>query len=342
MSSPSTNGYPENPVVVRVWRNREIESVHRGTWCLADSAGDILGGVGDFEAPFFVRSSIKPIQALPLLESGAADRFGFSDEELVLAVASHSGEPCHTERVGSLLRRLGLSESHLRCGAHEPMDPVTRTELKRLGHEPTQLHNNCSGKHAGFLALAKHLGVPLGGYLEPRSEGQELVRAALSELTNTPLERLVPAVDGCSAPAYRLSLRHLATAFARITTPGGLPSARAKNLERITRAVARNPVLLAGSRGRLDTDLVRATGGRLLPKIGAEAIYAVGLRGGDRALAIKIDDGGTRGLFPLVVALLERLELATPEELRALAPWREAVLENHAGLPVGRVDPVLP
>ncbi len=342
MSSPSTNGYPENPVVVRVWRNREIESVHRGAWCMADSAGAVLASAGDFEAAFFVRSSIKPIQALPLLESGAADRFDFSDEELALTVASHSGESCHTERVGSLLRRLGLSESFLRCGAHEPMDPVARAELKQLGREPTQLHNNCSGKHAGFLALAKHLGVPLEDYLDPSSEGQELVRAALAELTNTPLERLVPAVDGCSAPAYRLSLRGLATAFARITSPRTLPSARAQNLERVTCAVARNPVLLAGSRGRLDTDLVRATGGRLLPKIGAEAIYAVGLCGGDRALAIKIDDGGTRGLFPLVVALLERLEFASPAEIEAVASWREAVLQNHAGLPVGRVEPVLP
>jgi len=342
VSASSNSGYPDNPVLVRVWRGEHVESIHRGAWCLVDTAGKVLAGAGSPEVPFFVRSSIKPIQALPLLETGAAERFGFSDEELALAVASHSGEACHTEGVAALLGRLGLSESALRCGAHEPTDPLARAELRRLGAQPSALHNNCSGKHAGFLALALHLGVPLEDYLDPEGECQKRVRAALYDLTGAAPGSLEPAIDGCSAPTYRIGLGALATGFARVTTPSGLGPDRARHFARLMEAVARNPVLLAGSRGRLDTDLVRASGGRILAKIGAEAVYVVGVRGEDRALAVKIDDGGTRGLYPLVVALLERFELLRPSELRAVASWREEILRNHAGRVVGRVDPVLP
>jgi L-asparaginase II len=338
----SSNGsYPDNPVLVRVWRGGHVESVHRGAWCLADAAGRVLAGEGSREAPVFARSSIKPVQALPLLESGAAERFAFTSEELALVVSSHSGEPCHTERVAALLQRLGLSESALLCGAHEPNDARTSLELRRAGVAPSALHNNCSGKHAGFLALALELGVPLASYLDPDSEGQRRVRAALGDLAGVPEASLEPAVDGCSAPTYRVGLRALATAFARVTTPAGLAPERARHLERLTRAVADHPVLLAGSRARLDTDIVRASGGRVLAKIGAEAVYLVGVRGGDRALAVKIDDGGKRALFPLVVALLGRFELLTRAELEGLADWRENALKNHAGRVVGRVEPVV-
>jgi L-asparaginase II len=339
--TPSSGSYPDNPVLVRIWRGRHVESVHRGAWCLVDGAGRALAGEGSSEAPVFARSSIKPIQALPLLESGAAERFGFTSEDLAVMVSSHSGEACHTERVASVLRRLGLSESALLCGVHAPTDPQTRRELERAGLAPSALHNNCSGKHAGFLALALELGVPIESYLDPEGECQRRVRAALGDLAGVPQESLEAAVDGCSAPTYRVGLRPLATAFARVTTPTGLAPSRAQHLERLTRAVAGNPVLLAGSHARLDTDLVRASGGRLLAKIGAEAVYLVGVRGGDRALAVKIDDGGTRALFPLVIALLARFQLLTRAELETLADWRQETLRNHAGRVVGRVEPVV-
>ena len=331
------DSYPDNPVVVRFERGGEIESVHRGAWCLVDDSGEVLEGAGAFESPFYVRSAIKSLQALPLVETGAAERFGFRDEDLVLALSSHSGEACHTESVAGTLSRLDLGEADLRCGTHPPNDPATRAALKAAGEAPTQLHNNCSGKHAGFLALARHLSVPTERYLDPESEVQVLAREALAAMTDTPASALVPGIDGCSAPTYRVPLRGVATAFARVTHPDALGSERRAACERMTQAVAAHPALLAGNHKRIDTDLVRASEGRLFPKVGAEAIYAVGVRGAHRALALKIDDGAWRAMHALVVDLLARFELVGAAELEALAAWRDPVLRNHAKLDVGRI-----
>lgn len=334
--------YPDNPVVVRVRRAGVVESVHRGAWCLVDASGAVLAGTGHVEHPVFVRSSVKSLQVLPLLESGAAERYQFGDAELALALASHSGEAVHTAQVAATLERLGLDVRHLRCGPHAPMDEGARAELRARGESPSALHNNCSGKHAAFLALAKHLDVPLEAYLAPTSRGQELVRAALAELAGVERATLVPGLDGCSAPTYRLPLRALATAFARLTNPAALARERRAYAERLTRVAGAHPVLIGGSRKRIDTELLRASHGRLFPKIGAEAVHVVGVVGGGRALALKLDDGGERALPVLVLGLLEALELATPAELEALAPWRERRLHNFAGLEVGNLEPVLP
>ena len=338
---PASNGYPENPVVVRVWRGDAVESVHRGAWCLVDPAGRVLAGNGHWDSPFYARSSIKSLQALPLFETGAVERFRFQDEEVALALASHSGEPCHTERVRATLERLDLTVDHLRCGAHPPTDDATRDALARRGEAPSALHNNCSGKHAGFLTLALHLAAPLGAYLDPASEGQRLVREALAAMTDTSAEDLVPAIDGCSAPTYRIPLRGLATAFARVANPDGLAAARRDSCRRMVAVAGRHPVLIGGSKKRIDTDLLRACGGRLFPKIGAEAVHAIGAVGKDRGLAVKIDDGGPRALHALVLGLIEELDLASAGELDALRSWRDRTLSNHAGLPVGRVEPIV-
>lgn len=336
------NGYPANPVVVRVLRAGVVESVHRGAWCLVDPAGELLAGAGHFEHPCFARSSIKALQALPLFESGAAERFRISDPEVALAMASHSGEACHTETVRGTLARLGLEPAHLRCGAHPPTDEAARAELRARREAPSALHNNCSGKHTGFLALSQHLGEPPEAYLDPRGRVQTLVRTTLAEVTGVAERELVPGIDGCSAPTYRLPLRALATAFARLTNPAALAPARRAHAERMTRVAGEHPVLIGGSKKRIDTDLLRASRGRLFPKIGAEAVHAIGVVGGGRALALKIDDGGDRALHALALGLLEALDLATPAELAALAPWRESRLENFAGLEVGRIEAVLP
>src|SRR6185503_9938088 len=202
--------------------------------------------------------------------------------EVALTISSHAGEPCHTETARGALERIGLGVRHLRCGVHPPFDSQTREELRARGEAPTALHNNCSGKHVGFLALAKHLGVAPEDYLAPESRGQVLVRRALAELTDVPERLLVPGVDGCSAPTYRLPLRALATAFARIANPGALAPERRAFAARMTGAAAEHPVLVSGSRKCLDTDLLAASGGRLFAKIGAEAVHAIGVVGGGR------------------------------------------------------------
>jgi L-asparaginase II len=325
-------------VLARIWRGSWVESQHRGAWVLVDSSGGVLDGAGDFGRAIFSRSSVKSMQALPLLETGAAEHFSYTDAELALALASHNAEPCHTQGVAAILARLGLSPADLQCGPQPASDPETRSDMERRGEKPSALHNNCSGKHAGFLALAKHLGVPTQRYLDPASESQRLVRAALEAMTGVEPGELTIAVDGCSAPTFRLPLARLATGIARVANPEGLPEPRRAACLRMARAVERNPELIAGRHKRLCTDLVKASQGRLFPKIGGEAVYVVGVRARDRGLAIKIDDGSTRGLHALVLALLERFEFLGPAELGALASWREPTLRNWSGLEIGRIE----
>jgi L-asparaginase II len=338
LTAASDRGYPDNPVLVRVWRGDAVESQHRGAWVLIDTAGRILEGAGEWSRPIFVRSSAKFLQALPLLETGAAGRFGFTDEEVTLALSSHNGEACHTDAVRSLLARLGLSIGHLKCGPQPPGDPEARARLRADGLEPTALHNNCSGKHAGFLALALHLGVPPDRYIDPESAGQALVREAVLEMSGVSPGELSTAVDGCSAPTFRMPLTGLATAFARVANPGGLPAPRRAACERMLASVAAHPVLLAGSHQRICTDIVRATKGRIFPKIGGDAVYGIGVRGADRGLAIKMDDGSSRGLHALIVGLLRRFRFAADAELSTLAEWEQKTLRNWAGLEIGRTE----
>ncbi len=332
--------YPENPVLVQVWRGEAVESQHRGAWVVCDSSGTTIDGVGSWRVPIFTRSSVKSLQALPLLETGAAQRFQFSDVEVALALSSHNAEACHTEPVAKLLARLGLSVSDLQCGSQPPGDPEVRNRLRDAGQKPTALHNNCSGKHAGFLALALHLGVPTDHYLDRESAGQRLIQKAILDMSNMREQDLYVAIDGCSAPTFRMPLSALATAFARVANPDGLPPLRRAACERMTSAVAQHPHLIAGHHQRICTDIARVTKGRLFPKIGGEAVYAIGVRGSDRALAIKVDDGSYRGFHALIVDLLRRFQFATREECAALEAWEEKRITNWAGLDVGRTQVV--
>ncbi len=330
--------FADNPVLVRLRRGSYVESQHRGAWVLVDSSGSVVDGAGEWEFPVFARSSIKSFQALPLLETGAAERFGYTEAELALALASHNAEEQHTTRVRALLERLGLDVRALRCGPQPPGDPEARRELARQGAEPTPLHNNCSGKHAGFLALALHLGVDPARYLDPASEGQRLVRRAVADLTGAGEGQLTDAIDGCSAPTFRLPLVRLATGFARLANPAGLEPARRRACEQMLRAVEHHPELIAGRHQRICTEIARASGGRLFPKIGGEAVYGIGVRGADLGLAIKMDGGATRGLHALLVRLLERFELLPKGQLAELAHWQERTLTNWAGLEVGSTE----
>lgn len=330
--------YPDNPVLVRVWRGDAPESVHRGAWCLVDSSGHVIESAGAIEHLFFARSSIKCLQVLPLLETGAADAMGLTDEELALAVSSHNAEACHVEAARALLRRAGLSEDHLGCGPQPPGDPAARLALAERGAEPGRIHNNCSGKHSGFLALEKHLGGDVANYLAEDSASQTLVRRAVAEMVGATPESLGSAIDGCSAPTFRMSLSGLAGAFARFTTPDGLAPGRRAAAERVISAVAKHPVLLAGNHRRICTALVKASGGALFPKIGAEAVYAVGVPGKDLALCVKMDDGGLRGLHATLVELLRRFGLLEDAGARALERYRQSIVRNWDGIDVGRLE----
>ena len=335
---PSADLYPDNPVLLRRWRGQSVESQHRGAWVLVDGAGDVVDGAGAFRRPVFARSSTKSMQALPLIESGAAKALGLGTVELALACSSHNAEDCHTAPVTALLTRLGLDHGHLLCGASAPGDPSVRRALFASGQSPSALHHNCSGKHAAFLALAKHLGDEPASYIDPASACQMAVREAMLSMCDLGPGEWELATDGCSAPTYRLPLHKLALGLARVANPGDLAPARREACDALTAAVAAHPELVAGNHKRLCTVLSRVTGGRLFPKVGAEAVYVIGVRGADRGLALKVDDGNILAMNRIVVGLLEKLDLITRNELEELRNWTDDVLHNDAGLEVGRTE----
>jgi L-asparaginase II len=334
----SHDPYPDNPILVRVSRADRTESVHRGAWALCDTAGSVLDCGGDPSAPYYMRSATKALQALPLLETGAADHYGYDAKDLALALASHNAEECHTNIVERILARLDLGVDALHCGAQAPSDPERRRAMEQAGEKPTALFNNCSGKHAGFLALTRHLGGAPSEYLDPEAQPQQLVRVAMQEMTGLEKDQISLAIDGCSAPTFRFPLKNLAIAFARLANPEGLGEERRAACTRMLDAVAAHPNLIGGRHQRICSDLARITGGRLFPKIGAEAIYVIGVRGGGKALAIKMDDGRGRGLHALIMHLLQRFELLKPDEYEALQEWSPGPLRNWAGLEVGKID----
>ena len=335
---PEPKAFADNPILVRVCRGARVESVHRGSWVWVDTEGRTRGGQGQIEQPIFARSAVKCLQALPLVESGAADRFGFSEADLALALASHSGEPQHADRVRATLARLERTPDHLLCGSGAPMDGEARRALIRAEQEPETVHHNCSGKHAGFLALAEHFGVPAQSYLDPASASQQAVRAAVLEMTGLTPDELYVAIDGCSAPTFRMPLKALALAFARFGTPTGLSAEREAACQRLQAAAQAHPELIAGRKNRLCTELIKVGAGALFPKIGAEAVYAVAHVGRAEAFAVKMDDGVWRGVHAVVVALLQHLGWLTTAQTEELKAFRGDVLHNAAGLEVGSLD----
>lgn len=324
------------PVAVEVWRGERIESRHRASLALVDRDGRLVAALGEPDAPVFPRSAIKPLQALPLVESGAADAAGLGERELALACASHGGEPVHVGLVEAWLGRLGLAEDALACGPHPPLHLPSAEGLVRAGERPGRRHNNCSGKHAGMLTLARHLGAEAAGYEQPGHPVQQAIRAALDELTDGAL-RDPPAIDGCGVPTWALPLRALALGFARLATPDGLAPARAAAARRIVLAMVREPLLVAGS-GRLCTALLELGGG-LVAKTGAEGVYAAALPGSGLGLAIKVEDGAARAAEVAVVAALLELGWLPPALRRDLARFARPILRNHAGAEVGRIQP---
>ena len=296
-----------NPVLVELTRGQLVESCHRGAIAIADGSGTIMQAVGDVDLAVYPRSSLKPLQALPLLESGAAAAFGLSDEEVALACASHSGEPMHTERVQAWLARLGLSVADLACGPHPVRDEPTHTAMLCAHKDPTAIHNNCSGKHTGFLTLARHLGAPTAGYVALEHPVQRAVHAVIAELSG--LHGALPwAVDGCAAPNFALPLAAFARALACFTAPDRQSPARAAAMRRILKAMTTYPELVSGT-GRTCAILMRAAGGRAAVKTGAEGVFAAIIPHKQLAIALKIDDGATRAAETAMAYLLERLGL---------------------------------
>jgi L-asparaginase II len=322
-----------NPVLVEVLRGKTVESRHAGAVAIADADGRLVLALGDVERPVFPRSAVKAMQAIPLVESGAADAFGLGDEELAVACASHSGDLVHVEAVRSLIAKAGLDESHLACGAHWPVSDKAMRELMRSARAPQAIHNNCSGKHAGMLAAAVHLGFEPRGYERPEHPLQVLIRGIISETCGIALARDGMGVDGCSVPTWPLPLAALARGFARLGTGEDLPPARAAAARRLRAACFAKPVLVAGE-GRFDTIAMRELAPDLFVKGGAEGVHCAALPGLGLGIALKIDDGAKRGTER---AMAEVIAALLPKTRRALAESLEGEIFNWRGISVGRI-----
>lgn len=295
-----------DPILVEITRGPLVESVHRGIVAVADPSGRLKLALGDVERPVYPRSAFKMMQALPLMESGAADAFKCNAKELSLACASHSGEPFHVRAVARWLSRIGCGEMDLACGPHLPINEAASRAMQRGRKEPTRLHNNCSGKHTGFLTLARHLGAPIGGYVELDHPVQRAVRRAIGELCDLDPETMQWGIDGCAAPNFALPLKNLATGFARIADPSGLAPERAKALGRLMKAVSAQPLYESGT-GRADALLIQAATGGTMTKGGAEGFYAAAIPALGLGVALKIDDGAGRGAETAMAAVLSAL-----------------------------------
>ncbi|MBL9079684.1 MAG: asparaginase [Planctomycetes bacterium] len=343
MPAPAAAPPVANPVLTVVTRSGQVESWHRGAVAVCHDGEPVLA-VGDVDGFVFARSAVKPLQALPFLERGLAERLALPDAELAVMCASHDGAPVHTAAVRSFLARGGLREDQLGCGPHAPFDADARRDLLRSGAKPEKVHNNCSGKHTGFLHLARACGDDLTRYLEPDSRAQQEVHAAVAAMAGCPAP-LPLGLDGCGAPTFRLPLVALARAFSRLANPTGLPPVRAAACRRILQAVGTAPTLLAGEE-RLCTALVRTWPGGCFAKNGAEGVYAVALAPdparrrwpGGLGLSIKIDDGAERGYQPVVVDLLRRLGVFAGDAVpAALQAFHRVPIHNTQRREVGEV-----
>ncbi len=328
-----------NPILVEVTRGGRVESVHRGRVAVVDSQGAAIFEVGDVEATIFPRSAVKPLQALVLVESGAAEAYGLGEQQLALACASHEGEPRHVQLVGEWISHLGLSPSALECGAHWPYHAASQRQLAAIAAEPTTLHNNCSGKHAGFLTTALHLGVDHVGYVAEDHPVQRLVRDMLAEMCGVEGEDLPYGVDGCAIPTYALPLSALALGMARLAQPDALAPARRAAARRVVEAMTREPFLVAGS-DRYCTRLMSAGRGAAVVKSGAEGVYTGALPGTGVGIAIKCDDGAGRAAEVMMTAVLRRLGTFDHAVARRAPELDRVAVRNRRGVEVGELRAV--
>jgi L-asparaginase II len=324
-----------NPVLIEVTRGPLVESRHRGAVAVSDLEGRTVFAIGDVAMPVFPRSAVKALQALPLIEHGAAGRFGLSDEELALACASHSGEVAHVVGVERMLAKAGLASSDLHCGAHWPIAQAAAAAAARSG-APTALHNNCSGKHAGFLCVARALGVDHADYWRPEHPVQRLVRTVLEDFTGAALGEGCCAIDGCSVPTWAVPLRNLAHGLAKFGAGYGMSAERARAAARLRQACAKAPWYVAGT-GRFCTEIMQLFGERVFVKTGAEGVYCAALPQQGLGITLKCDDGASRAAQAVMAAVIARFLPLNASERAALQRFAEPSLRNWNGFEIGQM-----
>ncbi len=331
----------KSEILAKVFRGETLESIHRGHLYIVDGAGNEIAQIGDAETVAFIRSSAKPFQVLPFLMSGGVEHFGFTENEIALACASHSGEKLHTQLAAQMLEKIGLSETDLRCGVQLPFNEKRAEEMIRNGENPTQLHNNCSGKHSAMLAFAKFTGADIKTYDAIDNPIQQAILESVSQFTETPKTDIPIAIDGCAAPNFALSVRAMAKSFLKLVFPPESFDEETKNACRqIVSAMTNFPELVGGSE-RLDTMLMEAKRGAFISKIGAEGVWLCGVLPCEKyasglGIALKIEDGDDKRARAVIsVEVLRQLGIFETETLAEISPLP---ILNRRGDMVGRVE----
>ena len=326
-------------ILAHVIRGETVESLHRGHLIVLDGNGRTVFSLGDPSTVTYFRSSAKAFQAIPFFTSGAADAFGFHEEEIALSVASHSGERQHVAIASGMLAKIGLTESDLRCGAHLPFDETESHRMIAAGEKPTQLHNNCSGKHTAMLAFAKHIGADITSYDSPDSRIQQRILRCVSDFTEIPASEIGIGIDGCAAPNFALPVAAMAKSFVNLLAPTKFPEPTQRACSRIVSAMLRYPELIGGST-RLDTMLMRAAPGKFISKVGADGVWLCGVLPCEKwptglGIALKIEDGDDYLSRPVVtVEVLRQLGILGSNVLPELSPMP---IKNRRGDIVGRI-----
>ncbi len=327
-------------ILAKVIRGETVESVHRGHIFAVDGEGNTVISVGDPSMVTYFRSAAKPFQTFPVITSGAAEAFGFTEDEIAMTIASHSGEPMHIEIVSRMLEKIGATESDLRCGAHSPFNSKAGEELFRSGGSPTQLHNNCSGKHVGMLALAKHIGADIADYDRVEHRVQKRILRCIADFTGLAEQQIAIGIDGCAAPNFAVSVAAMARSFANLVFPLNFHASVQQAASRVVQAMVRYPELIGGSE-RLDTMLMKAAAGKIISKVGADGVWCCGVLPSTQfpsglGVALKVEDGDDhRGRPVIAVEILRQLDILVRDDLRDLSPMS---IKNRRGDVVGRVE----
>ncbi len=326
-----------NPVLIEVTRGAAVESRHRGAFVVVDASGKIVRSAGDPHMPVYPRSAVKPLQAIPLIETGAADKFGLTHRELALACASHKGEPAHVDAVNAWLARIGLSPAALACGIQAPRTAAAAKQAILAGRPLTGATHNCSGKHTGFLTACVACGDNPSGYIEPHHPAQKRVTRALEEMTGCDLSAVPMGRDGCGIPTYHMPLHGLATGMARLADPSKLPAARADAAKRLLNAMAAEPFYVNGTGGFATEAMTAVPSVRV--KGGAEGVYAAILPGLGLGMALKIDDGAARAAESAAAHILRGLGCFNAAQEQELQSFLSPVITTDTGRDTGTIRP---
>ncbi|MDY6844148.1 MAG: asparaginase [Thermodesulfobacteriota bacterium] len=328
-----------SPVLVTVTRGGHLESFHRGSIVIANARGNIIDALGNPNFPTFMRSCAKPIQALPIVESGATETFSFTDAELALFCGSLNGQDFQIDILQSILTKIGLNENNLKCGIHRPSHRATAESMRKDGLTTTQLHNNCAGKHTCMLALCVHHKYPIDTYLEVNHPVQKMILNTVAKMCDIEAQEVKIGIDGCGVPVFSVPLKNIAVSYAKLAAPeaSNETTQRKEAIKRLTQSLVQYPEMIAGDE-RICTDIMRIAHGRVLAKTGADGSYAMGLLEKGLGVGIKVDDGSTRALNPIVIDSLVKMGIITESEKDSLKAYYNPVISNYRKEEVGRIS----